>query len=152
MLKKIFYSLLVLLVTSLVANSQTTEDETMPWEQPTKGNDKPKKEKQAAKPPKVKNEEVAPEMEVEIPETEDPATDKPSGYSPGSGFEVGLRGGLFQILGEIKRGSPDSVGGFSNYGFSGCLSLALDNICSLRADFLYGKAAGNSAGVNPSLR
>lgn len=52
MLKKIFYSLLVLLVTSLVANSQTTEDETMPWEQPTKGKDKPKKEKQAAKPPK----------------------------------------------------------------------------------------------------
>ena len=86
MLKKIFYSLLVLLVTSFVANSQTTEDETMPWEQPTKGKDKPKKEKQAAKPPKVKNEEVAP-MEVEIPETEDSATDKPSGYSPGS--EIG---------------------------------------------------------------
>lgn len=76
----------------------------------------------------MKNEEVAPEMEVEIPETEDPATDKPSGYSPGSGFEVGLRGGLFQILGEIKRGSPDSVGGFSNYGFAGSLRFALDNI------------------------
>lgn len=91
-------------------------------------------------------------MEVEIPETEDSATDKPSGYSPGSGFEVGLRGGLFQILGEIKRGSPDSVGGFSNYGFAGSLRFALDNIFSLRAEFLYGKAAGNSDGLNPSLR
>ena len=152
MLKKIFYSLLVLLVTSFVANSQTTEDETMPWEQPTKGKDKPKKEKKAAKPPKVKNEEVAPEMEAEMPETEDPEADKPAGYSPGSGFEVGLRGGLFQILGEIKRGSPDTVGAFSNYGFAGSLRFALDNIFSLRAEFLYGKAAGNSDGLNPSLR
>jgi len=153
MLKKIFYSLLVLLVTSFVANSQTTEDETMPWEQPTKGKDKPKKEKKAAKPPKVKNEEVAPEMEAEMPVTEDPEADKPAGYSPGSGFEVGLRGGLFQILGEIKRGSPDSVGGFSNYGFAGSLRFALDNIFSLRAEFLYGKAAGNSDVINlPSHR
>ena len=152
MLKKIFYSLLVLLVTSFVANSQTTEDETMPWEQPTKGKEKPKKEKQAAKPSKVKNEEVAPEIGAETPETEDPEADKPAGYSPGSGFEVGLRGGLFQILGEIKRGSPDTVGAFSNYGFAGSLRFALDNIFSLRAEFLYGKAAGNSDGLNPSLR
>jgi outer membrane protein OmpA-like peptidoglycan-associated protein len=152
MLKKIFYSLLVLLVTSFVANSQTTEDETMPWEQPTKGKDKPKEEKKVAKPPKVKNEEVAPEMEAEMPVSEDPEADKPAGYSPGSGFEVGLRGGLFQILGEIKRGSPDTVGAFSNYGFAGSLRFALDNIFSLRAEFLYGKAAGNSDGLNPSLR
>jgi len=152
MLKKIFYSLLILLVTGFVANSQTTDDETMPWEQPTKGKDKPKKEKKAAKPPKVKKEEVAPEMEVEMPETEDPEADKPAGYAPGSGFEVGIRGGLFQILGEIKRGSPDSIGGFSNYGFAGSLRFALDNIFSLRAEFLYGKAAGNSDGLNPSLR
>jgi outer membrane protein OmpA-like peptidoglycan-associated protein len=152
MLKKIFYSLLFLLVTSFVANSQTAEDEIMPWDQQAKGKDKPKKEKKAAKPPKVKNEEVAPEMEEEVPETEDPEADKPAGYSPGSGFEVGLRGGLFQILGEIKRGSPDSIGAFSNYGFAGSLRFALDNIFSLRAEFLYGKAAGNSDGLNPSLR
>jgi outer membrane protein OmpA-like peptidoglycan-associated protein len=152
MLKKIFYSLLFLLVTSFVANSQTAEDEIMPWDQQAKGKDKPKKEKKAAKPPKVKNEEVAPEMEAEVPETEDPEADKPAGYSPGSGFEVGLRGGLFQILGEIKRGSPDSIGAFSNYGFAGSLRFALDNIFSLRAEFLYGKAAGNSDGLNPSLR
>ena len=94
MLKKIFYSLLFLIVTSFVANSQTTEDEIMPWEQQAKGKDKPKKEKKAAKPPKVKNEEGAPEMEAETPETEDPEADKPAGYSPGSGFEVGLRGGM----------------------------------------------------------
>ena len=54
MLKKIFYSLLFLIVTSFVANSQTTEDEIMPWEQQAKGKDKPKKEKKAAKPSKVK--------------------------------------------------------------------------------------------------
>lgn len=145
MLKKIFYSLLFLLVTSFVANSQTTDDEIMPWDDQAKGKDKPKKEKQAAKPPKVNMEEVAPEME-------DPETDKPAGYSPGSGFEVGLRGGLFQILGEVKRGAPDSTNGFSNYGFAGSLRFALDNIFSLRAEFLYGKAAGNSDGLNPSLR
>lgn len=145
MLKKIFYSLLFLLVTSFVANSQTTDDEVMPWDDQAKGKDKPKKEKQAAKPPKVNMEEVAPEME-------DPETDKPAGYSPGSGFEVGLRGGLFQILGEVKRGAPDSTNGFSNYGFAGSLRFALDNIFSLRAEFLYGKAAGNSDGLNPSLR
>jgi outer membrane protein OmpA-like peptidoglycan-associated protein len=91
-------------------------------------------------------------MEGEMPETENPAADKPTGYSPGSGFEVGLRGGLFQILGEVKRGAPDSVGGFSNYGFAGSLRFALDNIFSLRAEFLYGKTAGNSDGLNPSLR
>lgn len=145
MLKKIFYSLLFLLVTSFVAKSQTTDDEVMPWDDQAKGKDKPKKEKQAAKPPKVNMEEVAPEME-------DPETDKPAGYSPGSGFEVGLRGGLFQILGEVKRGAPDSTNGFSNYGFAGSLRFALDNIFSLRAEFLYGKAAGNSDGLNPSLR
>lgn len=117
----------------------------MPWDDQAKGKDKPKKEKQAAKPPKVNMEEVAPEME-------DPETDKPAGYSPGSGFEVGLRGGLFQILGEVKRGAPDSTNGFSNYGFAGSLRFALDNIFSLRAEFLYGKAAGNSDGLNPSLR
>ena len=100
----------------------------------------------------MKNEEVAPEMEAEMPVTEDPEADKPAGYSPGSGFAVGLRGGLFQILGEIKRGSPYSVGGFSNYGFAGSLRFALDNIFSLRAEFLYGKATGNSDGLNPSLR
>lgn len=91
-------------------------------------------------------------MEAEMPETENPEADKPTGYSPGSGFEVGLRGGLFQILGEVKRGGPDSVGGLSNYGFAGSLRFALDNIFSLRAEFLYGKAAGNSDGLNPSLR
>jgi len=148
MLKKIFYSLLVLLVTSFVANSQTNDDEIMPWDQQANGKDKPKK---AAKPPKEKNEEVAPPLDAEMPETVNPEADKPAGYSPGSGFEVGLRGGLFQILGEIKRGSPDSVG-FSNYGFAGSLRFALDNIFSLRAEFLYGKAAGNSDGLNPSLR
>jgi outer membrane protein OmpA-like peptidoglycan-associated protein len=152
MLKKIFYSLLVLLVTSFVANSQTNDDEIMPWDQQANGKDKPKKEKKAPKPPKEKNEEVAPPMEGEMPETENPAADKPTGYSPGSGFEVGLRGGLFQILGEVKRGAPDSVGGFSNYGFAGSLRFALDNIFSLRAEFLYGKTAGNSDGLNPSLR
>jgi outer membrane protein OmpA-like peptidoglycan-associated protein len=118
----------------------------MPWDQPVKGKDKPKKEKKSAKPPK-ETAEVAPPIEAENPEAE-----KPSGYASGSGFEVGIRGGLFQILGEIKRGNPDSAGGFSNYGFAGSLRFALDNIFSLRSEFLYAKAVGNSDLLSPSLR
>jgi outer membrane protein OmpA-like peptidoglycan-associated protein len=146
MLKKIIYSLLLLVVTSFIANGQTAEDESMPWDQPVKGKDKPKKEKKSAKPPK-ETAEVAPPIEAENPEAE-----KPSGYASGSGFEVGIRGGLFQILGEIKRGNPDSAGGFSNYGFAGSLRFALDNIFSLRSEFLYAKAVGNSDLLSPSLR
>jgi outer membrane protein OmpA-like peptidoglycan-associated protein len=146
MLKKIIYSLLLLVVTSFIANGQTAEDESMPWDQPLKGKDKPKKEKKSAKPPK-ETAEVAPPIEAENPEAE-----KPSGYASGSGFEVGIRGGLFQILGEIKRGNPDSAGGFSNYGFAGSLRFALDNIFSLRSEFLYAKAVGNSDLLSPSLR
>jgi outer membrane protein OmpA-like peptidoglycan-associated protein len=146
MLKKIIYSLLLFVVTSFIANGQTAEDESMPWDQPLKGKDKPKKEKKSAKPPK-ETAEVAPPIEAENPEAE-----KPSGYASGSGFEVGIRGGLFQILGEIKRGNPDSAGGFSNYGFAGSLRFALDNIFSLRSEFLYAKAVGNSDLLSPSLR
>lgn len=148
MLKKIVYSLLLFVVTSVIANGQTTDDETMPWDQPVNGKDKPKKEKKAAKPPKESN-EVAPPMESVA---EEPAAEAESGYSSGSGFEVGIRGGLFQILGEIKRGNPDSAGGFSNYGFAGSLRFALDNIFSLRGEFLYAKAVGNSDHLIPSLR
>jgi outer membrane protein OmpA-like peptidoglycan-associated protein len=114
----------------------------MPWDQPSNGKDKSKKEKKAAKPP----------METDQPEEGASTAQQPSGYSPGSGFEVGVRGGLFQILGEIKRGAPDSAGSFSNYGFAGSLRFALDHIFSLRAEFLYGKAAGNYDGLKPSLR
>ncbi|MBU6168319.1 MAG: hypothetical protein KGQ86_04725, partial [Bacteroidetes bacterium] len=152
MLKKIFYSLLFLLVTGFVVNGQTTDDETMPWDQPANGKNKPKKEKKANKPPKESTNEVAPPIEADQPEKGEPAAEEPSGYSPGSGFEVGVRGGLFQVLGEIKRGAPDTASGFSNYGFAGSLRFALDHIFSLRAEFLYGKAAGNSDGLNPSLR
>ncbi len=152
MLKKIFYSLLFLLVTGFVVNGQTTDDETMPWDQPANGKNKPKKEKKANKPPKESTNEVAPPIEADQPEKGEPAAEEPSGYSPGSGFEVGVRGGLFQVLGEIKRGAPDTASWFSNYGFAGSLRFALDHIFSLRAEFLYGKAAGNSDGLNPSLR
>jgi len=47
MLKKIVYSLLLFVVTSVIANGQTTDDETMPWDQPVNGKDKPKKEKKS---------------------------------------------------------------------------------------------------------
>jgi outer membrane protein OmpA-like peptidoglycan-associated protein len=146
MLKKIIYSLLLLVVTSFITNGQTAEDESMPWDQPVKGKDKPKKEKKSAKPPK-ETAEVAPPIEAENPEAE-----KPSGYSSGSGFEVSLRGGLFQVLGEIGRGKPEATTPFSNYGVAGSLRFALDNIFSLRSEFLYGKAAGNADNLNLSLR
>jgi len=152
MLKKIFYSLLFLLVTGFVVNGQTTDDETMPWDQPANGKYKPNKEKKANKPPKESTNEVASPFEADQPEKGESTAKEPTGYSPGSGFEVGVRGGLFQVLGEIKRGAPDTASGFSNYGFAGSLRFALDHIFSLRAEFLYGKAAGNSDGLNPSLR
>jgi len=47
MLKKLFYSLLFLLVTGFVVNGQTTDDEVMPWDQPVNGKNKPKKEKKS---------------------------------------------------------------------------------------------------------
>ena len=69
MLKKIIYSLLLLVVTSFITNGQTAEDESMPWDQPVKGKDKPKKEKKSANPPK-ETAEVAPPIEAENPEAE----------------------------------------------------------------------------------
>jgi outer membrane protein OmpA-like peptidoglycan-associated protein len=143
MLKKLVFSLLFVTAAGFIAIGQTADEETMPWDQPVKG-----KEKQAksAKPPKT-SDVVAPDSE-----TGAAGGEKSSGYNAGSGFEVGIRGGLFQILGEIKRGNPDSAGGFSHYGVAGSLRVALDNIFSLRGDFLFGKTSGNSDNLKPSLR
>ena len=132
MLKKISFSLLLQTFIGLLAIGQTVNYKLISLEEPNK---------------------VKEDFSDFLPLTLTPlTTEKPIHSKLSTGLEIGLKGGLFQILGEIKRGSPNTVGGFSNYGFAGSLRFALDNIFSLRAEFLSAKAAGNSDGLNPSLR
>lgn len=132
MLKKISFSLLLQTFIGLLAIGQTVNYKLISLEEQNK---------------------VKEDFSDFLPLTLTPlTTEKPIHSKISPGLEIGLRGGLFQILGEIQRGSPNTVGGFSNYGFTGSLRFALDNIFSLRAEFLSAKAAGNSDGLNPSLR
>jgi len=131
MVRKFIFTMLVFSLFGGYLFCQTPEEEELPWE-PAKGKNKSKTE---SAPASSGTEEVA-----------------ASGYQAGSGFEVALRGGLFQILGEIPRGHPRVNGAFTNYGFGASVRIPLDNIFSLRPEFLYGSAAGNYDKAYPSLR
>jgi hypothetical protein len=80
---------------------------------------------------------------------------RPSHFKLGSGLELGLSGGLFLIEGDISRGIPESYDNLydlTNFGNSVKLRFSLNNVFSIRSEFLYGKASGNSDGKNPSLK
>jgi len=78
--------------------------------------------------------------------------EKPLHSKLNSRLEFGLSGGLFLINGGIKRGIPVERLSLTNYGYSINLKFNLNNIFSLRPEFLYGMASGNEDGFHPSLK
>jgi len=78
--------------------------------------------------------------------------EKPLHSKLSSRLEFGLSGGLFLINGGIKRGNPVERLSLTNYGYSINLKFNLNNIFSLRPEFLYGMASGNADGFYPSFK
>lgn len=79
------------------------------------------------------------------------SVEKPFNSKLSSRLEYGLSGGLFLINGGIKRGIPVENLSLTNYGYSINLRYNLNNVFSLRTEFLYGMASGNADGFSPSL-